>query len=144
MYSDSLNMANLLLIVTSCSPRPSAAMGTIDHVRLVRDITHTITPARRLSKGMMNPRAFFQLEMQGGTFHACWSSTVILRGGECSTGTGGDGGPRGVFVFLCLGGSMGSTCASTILITRCFAAGLNLILVFMDYHKFTVRLPQIS
>eukprot|EP00965_Chrysotila_dentata_P240074 6203484-Pleurochrysis_carterae.AAC.2 len=38
---------------------------------------------------------FFQLEMQGGIFQSCWSLTVTLRGGECITGTGGDGGPRG-------------------------------------------------
>ena len=57
-----------------------------------------------------HPRAFFQLEMQGGIFQACRSSTVSLRGGECSTGTGGDGGPRSIFVSWCLGGSMGSTC----------------------------------
>ena len=37
------------------------------------------------------------------------SSAVTLRGGEWSTGAGGDGGPRGIFLFvLNLGGSMGS------------------------------------
>lgn len=70
--------------------------------------------------------AFFQLEMQGGIFHSCCSFTVIYaeqrekrqtgrRGivfhgeraarrsapptfllGECMTGAGGDGGPRGI------------------------------------------------
>ena len=61
----------------------------------------------------MYPRAFFQFETQGGIFQDCWSWTVTFRGGECSTGAGGEGGPRGTFVCLCLGGSMGSTCWST-------------------------------
>mmetsp|Transcript_64104 Transcript_64104/g.88077 ORF Transcript_64104/g.88077 Transcript_64104/m.88077 type:complete len:205 (+) Transcript_64104:1358-1972(+) len=63
--------------------------------------------------------------MQGGIFHACWSFTVTLRGGEWSTGTGGDGGPRGCFLCLFFAGSMGSTCASTIRIMRCFAPCWN-------------------
>ena len=43
---------------------------------------------------------FFQLLMQGGIFQSCWSFTVIGRGGECITGTGGEPGPRGT----CTGG----------------------------------------
>lgn len=65
--------------------------------------------------------AFFQLEMQGGIFHACWSFTVTLRGGECMTGTGGEGGPAGTFLCLNLGGSMGSTGISTMRMMRCLA-----------------------
>jgi hypothetical protein len=59
---------------TSCRPRPSAA--------------------RRLSRGIVYPFGFFQLLMHGGIFHSFCSLTVILRGGECSTGGGGDGGPK--------------------------------------------------
>jgi len=59
--------------LTSCKPRPSAA--------------------RRLSKGMVKPFGFFQFEMHGGIFHSFCSFTDTLRGGECSTGGGGDGGP---------------------------------------------------
>jgi hypothetical protein len=61
------------------------------------------------------------LEMQGGIFQSCWSLAVILRGGECITGTGGEGGPRGTRLCLNLGGSIGSTGASTIRMTRVLA-----------------------
>ena len=61
---------------------------------------------------------FFQFEMHGGIFQSCWSLTVILRGGECITGAGGEGGPRGTRLCLNLGGSIGSSGASTIRITR--------------------------
>ena len=45
--------------------------------------------------------------------------------GECSTGAGGDGGPRGILVFvLNFGGSIGSFWASTIRMIRCFAPEL--------------------
>ena len=45
--------------------------------------------------------------------------------GEWSTGAGGDGGPRGIFVFvLNFGGSMGSFCASTIRMILCLAPEL--------------------
>ena len=64
---------------------------------------------------------FFQLEMHGGIFQSCWSLTVSLRGGECITGAGGEGGPRGTRLCLNLGGSIGSTGASTIRITRLVA-----------------------
>ncbi len=37
-------------------------------------------------------------------------SNQTLRGGEWRTGTGGDGGPRGAFLWRNLGGSRGSTC----------------------------------
>jgi hypothetical protein len=77
--------------------------------------------ARRLSNGMVYPLAFFQLEMHGGIFHACWSFTVTLRGGECMTGTGGDGGPAGTFLCLNLGGSKGSVGISTMRMMRCLA-----------------------
>ena len=68
------SFAKLSEIWTSCSPRPSAAS--------------------RLSSGIVYPLMFFQLEMQGGIFQSFWSLTVILRGGECITGAGGEGGPR--------------------------------------------------
>ena len=42
---------------------------------------------------MVYPLGFFQLEMHGGIFHSFCSFTVTLRGGEWSTGGGGDGGP---------------------------------------------------
>ena len=61
---------------------------------------------------------FFQFEMHGGIFQSCWSLTESLRGGECITGTGGDGGPRGTRLCLNFGGSIGSSGASTIRITR--------------------------
>ena len=38
---------------------------------------------------------------------------------ECITGAGGDGGPRTTLVCLNLGGSIGSTCASTTRMIRC-------------------------
>ena len=38
-----------------------------------------------------------------------WSSLVTGRGGECSTGTGGDPGPRGTFLCRNFGGSSGSS-----------------------------------
>ena len=45
--------------------------------------------------------------------------------GECSTGAGGEGGPRGILVFvLNFGGSMGSFWASTIRIILCLAPEL--------------------
>lgn len=72
------------------------------------------------------PFAFFQLEIQGGIFHSRCSFTVTLRVGLCNTGAGGDGGPRGIFLLIRnLGGSTGSTCASTNRITRCLAPELN-------------------
>lgn len=72
--------------------------------------------------------------------------------GECMTGAGGDGGPRGIFLLILLentniefphtlysislkshikvtylnrGGSIGSFCISTIRMTLCFAPELN-------------------
>lgn len=74
-YSASVNLAKLSLMAVSWRPRPSAA--------------------RRLSRGMVYPLAFFQLEMQGGIFQSCCSRTLTARGGECITGTGGDPVPRG-------------------------------------------------
>ena len=42
------------------------------------------------------------------------------------TGAGGDGGPRGIFLFvLKRGGSMGSFCTSTIRMILCLAPELN-------------------
>ena len=38
--------------------------------------------------------------MQGGIFHSCCSLTVTLRVGECNTGAGGEGGPRGIFWLI--------------------------------------------
>ena len=61
-------------MVTSCKPRPSAA--------------------NRLSRGTVYPLGFFQFDIGGGIFQASWSSAVNLRGGECMTGGGGEGGPR--------------------------------------------------
>ena len=70
---------------------------------------------------------FFQFDMQGGIFHSCCSFTIVFLVGECITGAGGDGGPRGIFLLvLNLGGSMGSRCCSTILMTRCLAPELNI------------------
>lgn len=46
------------------------------------------------------PLMFFQFEMHGGIFQFAISAAVTLRGGECITGTGGEGGPPGT--FLCL------------------------------------------
>ena len=71
-----------------------------------------------MSKGIVYPLMFFQFEMHGGIFQSCWSLTESLRGGECITGTGGDGGPRGTRLCLNFGGSIGSSGASTIRITR--------------------------
>ena len=51
---------------------------------------------------------FFQLEMQGGIFQSCWSLTVVLRGGECMTGTGTSPDALGTFLCLNFGGSIGS------------------------------------
>lgn len=64
--------------------------------------------------------------MQGGIFHSFCSLTVTLRDGEWRTGAGGDGGPRGIFLLMRnLGGSIGSSCASTIRMTRCLAPELK-------------------
>ena len=75
MYRASVNLAKLSLMAVSCSPRPSAAS--------------------RLSKGMVYPLGFFQLEILGGIFQSCWSLTLTGRGGECMMGTGGDPAPLG-------------------------------------------------
>lgn len=61
---------------------------------------------------------FFQLEMEGGIFQLAWSAAVSGRGGECSTGTGGEPGPRGTLTCRNLGGSSGSTGMSCILMMR--------------------------
>lgn len=46
--------------------------------------------------------------------------------GEWRTGAGGDGGPRGIFWFILnFGGSMGSFCASIILIILCLEPELK-------------------
>ena len=46
--------------------------------------------------------------------------------GEWRTGAGGDGGPRGIFwLVLNFGGSMGSFCASTILMILCLEPELK-------------------
>jgi hypothetical protein len=75
MYRASVNLAKLSLMAVSCKPRPSAA--------------------RRLSRGMVYPLGFFQLEMLGGIFQSCWSFTLTGRGGECMMGTGGEPAPLG-------------------------------------------------
>lgn len=75
MYRASVNLAKLSLMAVSCSPRPSAAS--------------------RLSKGIVYPLGFFQLEMLGGIFQSCWSFTLTGRGGECMMGTGGEPAPLG-------------------------------------------------
>lgn len=75
MYRASVNLAKLSLMAVSCSPRPSAAS--------------------RLSRGMVYPLGFFQLEMLGGIFQSCWSLTLTGRGGECMMGTGGEPAPLG-------------------------------------------------
>lgn len=74
----------------------------------------------------MYPFALFQLLIHGGIFYSFCSLTETLRVGECITGAGGNGGPRGIFLFILnFGGSIGSTCASTILITLCLAPELK-------------------
>ena len=51
---------------------------------------------------------------------------ITFRFGECMTGAGGEGGPRGIFLLvLNLGGSMGSCCTSTIRIILCLAPELK-------------------
>ena len=50
---------------------------------------------------------------------------VTFLVGECSTGAGGEGGPRGILVLvLKRGGDIGSRWASTIRITLCLAPEL--------------------
>ena len=56
--------------------------------------------ANLLSKGTVYPLAFFQFETHGGIFHSFCSFTLTLRVGECITGAGGEGGPRGIFLFI--------------------------------------------
>ena len=59
---------------------------------------------------------------------SCDTSVQLLTflGGECRTGAGGEGGPRGILVLvLNLGGSIGSLCASTMRIIRCLEPELN-------------------
>ena len=86
--------------------------------------------------------------MQGGIFQSCCSFTVTFLVGECMTGAGGDGGPLGTLELILnlrerkssikssqvkdlakllvhLGGDIGSFCASTKRMTRCFAPELN-------------------
>mmetsp|Transcript_78077 Transcript_78077/g.208743 ORF Transcript_78077/g.208743 Transcript_78077/m.208743 type:complete len:324 (+) Transcript_78077:266-1237(+) len=91
--------ANLSLTVLSCKPRPSAAT--------------------RLSSGTVYPCLFFQFDTHGGIFHDFWSAAVSFRGGECCTGGGGVGGPRGIRVCLWRGGSKGSRGISWIRMMRC-------------------------
>lgn len=38
--------------------------------------------------------------MHGGIFHSFCSFTVTFLVGECMTGAGGDGGPRGIFLLI--------------------------------------------
>lgn len=71
---------------------------------------------------MVKPLLFFQLEMHGGIIHSFCSWAVALRGGLRSTGGGGLGGPRGIFLCLKRGGSSGSSTTSDILMMRCLSA----------------------
>lgn len=87
-------------IRTSCNPLPSAAS--------------------LLSSGIVNPLLFFQLEIHGGIIHSFCSAAVAFLGGLLSTGAGGLGGPRGIFLCLKRGGSSGSSATSDILMMRCF------------------------
>ncbi len=96
-----MNLAKPSLMAVSCRPRPSAA--------------------RRLSRGMVYPLAFFQLLMQGGIFQSCCSLALTARGGECITGTGGEPVERGTYTgrheslpalgltCVCAGNQAGST-----------------------------------
>lgn len=63
---------------------------------------------RRRRRQRIGTLGFFQLEMQGGIFQSCWSLTVVLRGGECMTGTGTSPDALGTFLCLNFGGSIGS------------------------------------
>jgi hypothetical protein len=54
----------------------------------------------------------FQLDTQGGIIQSFCSWAVTLRGGLRKIGGGGDGGPRGIFLPLNLGGSRGSSTTS--------------------------------
>lgn len=61
-----------------------------------------------------------------GFFHSCFLVKVVFQGRECTTVSGGDGGPQGIFLLiLSLGDSIGSFCISTIWITLCFTPELN-------------------
>ena len=107
MDKDSASAAKLFvftLLLLSNNPRPSAA--------------------KRLSKGIVYPRGFFQFEIQVGITHASCSSLVNFVGGACKTGTGSSAGPRGALTCLCLGGMRGSSLAGTICMIRVAAAGL--------------------
>lgn len=54
------------------------------------------------------------------------NQNVTFLLGECMTGAGGEGGPRGILVLvLNFGGSIGSFCTSTIRITLCLAPELK-------------------
>lgn len=67
------------------------------------------------------------------------SLLVTLRGGECMTGTGGEGGPRGAFLCLNFGRSSGSTGASCIWMMRSRAPELVLPLPsFGMYRRYSV------
>jgi len=63
------------------------------------DMGARVKGAKRATKaGEEAPLMFFQFEMQGGIFQLAISAAVTLRGGECITGTGGEGGPFGTFL----------------------------------------------
>src|SRR5690606_17314916 len=100
--------------VVSCNPLPSAA--------------------RRLSSGTVKPFGFFQLLTGGGILQASWSAAVSFLGGECMTGGGGEGGPRGIFLCRNFGGSIGSSCLSTILMILSFFFELSPIWLLGVYR----------
>ena len=67
-------------------------------------------------KNLALPFGFFQFEIAGGIRHSSCSFWVSFLVGECMTGAGGDGGPRGIFLLVRnRGGSIGSTWTSTML-----------------------------
>ena len=62
------------------------------------------------------------MEIQGGTFQSAISFCVSFLGGDLSKGGGGDPGPLGSFLCLCIGGANGSICTVSILATLCLVA----------------------
>ena len=93
-------------MVVSCSPLPSACS--------------------RICRGTVYPAAFFQFEMQAGTFQSFWSWAVSCRGGDLRMTGGGSLSPLGTFLCLWRGGSSGSSCCWTIWMIRDYGFSLFL------------------
>lgn len=86
--------------------------------------------------------------MQGGTFQSYWSFFVGFREGDRRIWCGGEPGPLGSFLCLCIGGINGSIWTVSILATLSFSLlplspfDVNLTISLVVFPNFWMFVPK--